>query len=152
MPNPFPQLLHKSGLTVTALAQRIGAPANTVSRWASGQNRPRTLADIRRLAECFNLSLDEGFALFWDERLGDPCVHDWCGGVKILPTDDKAQGLDVMIKCPDCGKEREFRGMQRYRRHSKFCGHCNRIRLGAGLVTLKCVDCGTEKTVRRSDL
>jgi transcriptional regulator with XRE-family HTH domain len=129
------------GLSLSALAQQLGAPIQTVSRWEHGQNRP-PWPYPERLAAVFHVEVAEVVLQLWGELVGGSCPerseqHD-CNGITILPDDplvletlqpalrqyaERALRLLVKITCASCGRERAYTASET---HHKVCLDCSR--------------------------
>src|SRR5262245_18841186 len=129
------------GLTLTALAQQLGAPIQTVSRWEHGGNRP-PWPWMPKLAATFGVPLEEVVERLWGERLGDPCPrHSDCNGIRIRPDDplalrtlqpsfrrfaERALTLLVKVICanPICGRSHAYPASGK---HPKLCPRCSKM-------------------------
>jgi hypothetical protein len=87
------RLLEQHGLTAARLARRSGVPKQVLSLWLAG-TEPRKLSHIKRVAQCFGLTVDE---LCFGERVSPSRDDEWIEGVfegrvrrvKALPTGGK---------------------------------------------------------------
>jgi hypothetical protein len=125
------EMLERCGSNVAELAQEIGRPIRTVSGWQAG-GRPKDLETLYAVKFFFNrrgirLTLVEALTLLWKQTVGDPCPKHGasCRGVLTPPIDGKAQDMDIMIPCQDCGTPKFYRGDTRYQHHDQqFCRDC----------------------------
>jgi hypothetical protein len=130
------EILKRRACTVRDCAQAIGYPLRTVDGWAAGGHPPENLERLQSLCAFVETPLEEagatiaipgsGYTLFWKQTVGDPCPNPKhgasCRGVLTPPVDPKAQYLDIMIPCLDCGTPIFHRGENRYQHHdSQYC-------------------------------
>ena len=74
-------LRKRSGMTQQLLAMKLGVTDKAVSKWENGRSKP-ALAQLRRLAEIYRVSLDELIEMMEDRKLeltkivitGGPCA------------------------------------------------------------------------------
>ena len=74
-------LRKQSGMTQQLLAHKLGVTDKAVSKWENGRSRP-ALAQLRRLAEIYKISLDEIIGMIEENKVelikivitGGPCA------------------------------------------------------------------------------